>query len=78
MVGRRYTMNAFYLAAQELNLQRHRGASIKGKSMGLFLRMNQTTIPQENLQLIKSDLVARLDSSREIKGVGIREEKAKT
>ena len=59
---------------QELNLQRERGASIKGKSLELFLRMIQTAIPQQNLQLIKSDVVARLNSSRAIKWVGIREE----
>ena len=56
---------------QELNLQKIRGSSIKGKSLELFLRMIQTAIPQADLQSIQSDVVARLNLARDITWVGL-------
>ncbi len=56
---------------QEMNLQKNRGASIKGKSLELFIRMIQTAIPKENLQSINSDVVAKLNSSRQILWIGL-------
>ena len=63
---------------QEKNLQRDRGASIKGKSLELFLRMIETAIPKEDLQSIKSDVLVKLNSSREITWVGLRKKDLET
>ena len=63
---------------QELNLQKDRGASLKGKALELFLRMIETAIPQEDLQSIKSDVIAKLNSSREITWLGLSEEETET
>ncbi len=56
---------------QEMNLQKKRGASLKGESLALFLKMIETAIPQKDLQSIKSDVSARLCSSRQIKWIGL-------
>ena len=58
-------------AEQELNLQLERGASIKGESLDRFHRMVQTSIPIRSLQSVKSDVVAKLNTSREIKWIGL-------
>ena len=58
---------------QETNQQRERGASLKGDHLQRFLRMIQTAIPQEDLQSVKSNVVATLDTSRRITWVGPRE-----
>ncbi len=55
---------------QEMNLQKERGASIKGESLNLFIRMIETAIPQGDLQSIKSNVIAKLNSSRQIRWVG--------
>ena len=56
---------------QESNLQKDRGASIKGKDLDLFHRMIQTAMPIENLQSVKSDVIVKLNTSREIRWVGL-------
>ena len=65
-------------AQQEANLQRSRGASIKGKSLKLFLRMIQTAIPKESLESINSDVVAKLNTYREITWIGLSKHEPKT
>ena len=55
---------------QEMNLQRDRGASLQAESLELFLRMIEIAIPQADLQSIKSDVLVKLNTSREIKWVG--------
>ena len=60
---------------QEMNLQKERGASIKGEPLDLFIRMIETAIPQKDLQSIKSDVLAQLNSSRQIKWIGMNENK---
>ncbi len=56
---------------QEENLYKEKGASLKGKSLSSFIRMIQTAIPQEDLMKIPSDVVARINTRRELKWVGI-------
>ncbi len=56
---------------QEENLQKERGASIKGMALDHFNRMIETAIPVKNLQTIKSDVVIKLSSNREILWVGL-------
>ena len=58
---------------QEMNMQRQRGASLKGKSLDLFIRMIQTAIPQNSLQSIQSDVVVKVNSSRDIHWIGLKQ-----
>jgi len=51
-------------------MQRQRGASLKGDSLNKFIRMIQTAIPQSSLQLIDADVVATINTDREIKFIG--------
>ncbi len=62
---------------QEMNLQKERGASLKGESLDLFIRMIEASIPQKDLQSIKSDVIAKLSSSRQIKWIGLSEHNSK-
>ena len=57
---------------QERNMQRQRGASLKGKSLDLFIRMIQTAIPQQSLQSVKSNVVVKVSLSRDIHWVGLK------
>ena len=57
---------------QEFNLERERGVSIKGEALDRFNRMIQTAIPIDSLQSVKSDVVVKLNTSREIMWVGPR------
>ena len=59
---------------QEMNLQRERGASIKGESLEKFIRMIETAIPQKDLQSIRSDVLVQLNTFRQIKWVGKSED----
>ncbi len=59
---------------QEINLQKERGASLKGDSLNLFIRMIETAIPQKDLQSIKSNVLVKLSCSRQLKWVGIKED----
>tara|TARA_B100000700_G_scaffold323474_1_gene427320 strand:- start:1016 stop:2005 length:990 start_codon:yes stop_codon:yes gene_type:complete len=56
---------------QESNLQRERGASLQGEDLDLFHRMVQTSIPLESIQSVKSDVIVKLNESRQIKWVGL-------
>ncbi len=59
---------------QELERQKKRGTSLKGENLELFIRMIETAIPQEDLQSIKSDVLARLSSSRKVRWIGLSKE----
>ncbi|WP_320677376.1 uridine kinase [Prochlorococcus sp. MIT 1300] len=65
-----FTSTRMWKSQQEIDLQKERGASISGKSLDLFIRMIETAIPQKDLQSIKSDVTAELNSSRSIRWVG--------
>ncbi len=56
---------------QEMQLQRERGASLKGRSLESFIRMIQTSIPKKDLESINSDALAELNISRQIRWVGV-------
>jgi len=67
-----FTSTKEWKTEQEINLQNERGASLKGKTLELFHRMIETAIPIEDLQSVRSDVVVKLNSSREIIWVGPR------
>lgn len=58
---------------QERERQFKRGESLKGKALDSFIRMIQTSIPQNSLQSIDSDVVVELDKMRKIIWVGKNE-----
>ncbi len=60
---------------QEKNMGKLRGSSLKGKSLESFIRMIQASIPQESLMNINSDVIIEIDSLRQIRWVGVNEDK---
>ena len=51
---------------QEYEMLQKRGSSLQGKNLEEFIRMINTSIPQESLQSINSDIVLELNNKREI------------
>ncbi len=51
---------------QEKNMQKEKGASLTGKKLDLFLRMIETSIPQDSLLKLNSDVIIELNARREI------------
>ncbi len=51
---------------QEENMEKMRGASLKGKALESFIRMINASIPQSSLMSINADIIAEINSSREL------------
>ena len=57
---------------QEEALKQEYGSSLQGEKLTSFLRMIKTSIPQESLQGIKSDIVLSLNKNRQINSIKIK------
>ncbi len=55
---------------QEINMEIKKGSSLKGEKLESFIRMIQAAIPQKSLLSIKADVIAIINTKRQVKWLG--------
>jgi len=56
---------------QELKMNKLRGASLQGESLNSFIRMIQASIPHSSLINLDSNVIAKINSKRQIEWIGL-------
>ena len=60
---------------QDSNMKDKKGVSLGSNSLNSFIRMIQTAIPQRSLLSINSDVLALINTNREISWIGRKKDK---